>query len=157
MAALLDSKRSGRRLRCTPSQLPSEAAPAHAGRVTQVLELVEDDREQLWQAARDGDLEAYQRRLARLRHGRATRPGQDGPQVPLRVLVAAETEQVCPRWPHAEPRAGCNCAITPHVLCGTRLHGMAPGTFRAAAVRLKQLARPPRTPPCAVCCQFCLH
>lgn len=86
-------------------RLPEDAAAARAGRATQVLELLEDDREQLWQAARDGDLEAYQRRLTRLKHGRAARPGQDGPQVPLRVLVAAETEQVRPRCARAVPHA----------------------------------------------------
>lgn len=73
------------------------AADGHcccAGRATQVLELVEGEREQLWQAARDGDLEAHTGRLSRLKHTAVARPGQPGAQVPLRVLVATETTGV---------------------------------------------------------------
>eukprot|EP00892_Ulva_mutabilis_P011984 jgi/Ulvmu1/9158/UM005_0256.1 len=70
-----------------------EALLIQTGRATQVLELLEDEREQLWQAARDGDLACYQRRLDHLKHTAIVRPGQETPQVPLRVLLAGGSSE----------------------------------------------------------------
>ena len=81
----------------------------HAGRATQVLELVEEDREQLWQAARDGDLDRHHLRLRRLKHETTVRPSQDVPQVPIRVLLAAETTKVNPPPPAVRAPSSSPC------------------------------------------------
>lgn len=79
------------------------------------MELQAEKKEEIWQAARCGDVDAVRQTLGNVNTALAVRPAQEGEQVPLRVLLCSEpaSPPVCTPFYFSSSHRGVSSRMPP--------------------------------------------